>query len=729
MKHGRNDACPCGSGKKFKRCCGQEVGVPTTSSTPPAALNQYDVLIAQVNAGHLIEAEGRVSVLLESRPADGMLWKILSVVLVKQGKEALPALSKTIALLPQDAEAHGNLGATLLGLGRIQEAVIPYRRALQLNPGLLEAHNNLGNALFALGQFQEAADCYRSALRIKADDPSLHVNLANALRLEGNLPEAISSARKAISLNPDLSAAYNILGLALVAQGHFEQALSYYQRALALDQTYVDALNNLGNALRDLGNRREALAAYGRAVELDSSNAESHCNLGNVLFEFRQIDQAEVSYRRALALRPDYRPAHLALSMALRMQGRAADAEASCRAALALDADYVEALSLLGELLADRGQFTEAQKLFQRAIDVNPAFPFVYFSIAMHRKMTSDDAQWLESTQALLTTRLPQRHEISLRYALGKFFDDVKQYEPAFENYRQANELTKRGGLRYDAEKLHEHVDHIIESFDATAIRAKQVYGDSSERPIFIVGMPRSGTTLTEQILASHPAVFGAGELTYWDGSYGAYEAGQRNGAADAAVIPNIARAYLERLSQLSGAALRVIDKMPPNFMNLGLIHAAFPNARIVHMQRHPLDTCLSIYFQYFLNAHPYANDLHSLAHYYAEYLRIMEHWRRSIPATALLEVPYEGLIAEQEGWSRRMVEFVGLPWDPRCLDFHQTDRVVITTSKWQVRQKIHSASAGRWKSYEKFVGPLKGLMNPRGAAASSDAATPNAQP
>jgi hypothetical protein len=306
---------------------------------------------------------------------------------------------------------------------------------------------------------------------------------------------------------------------------------------------------------------------------------------------------------------------------------------------------------------------------------------------------------------------------------LGKFFDDVKQYQPAFENYRQANELTKRGGLRYDAEKLQGHVEHIIESFDAAAIRAKQAHGDSSQRPVFIVGMPRSGTSLTEQILASHPAVFGAGELTYWDGSYGAYQAGQREGAADAAVIPNIARAYLERLTQLSGDALRVIDKMPPNFMNLGLIHAAFPKARIIHMQRHPIDTCLSIYFQYFLNAHPYANDLQNLAHYYAEYLRIMAHWRRSIPATALLEVPYEGLIAEQEVWSRRMVEFVGLPWDPKCLDFHQTDRVVITTSKWQVRQKIHSASAGRWKHYEKFVGPLERLVSLSGPAASEEAA------
>ena len=225
--------------------------------------------------------------------------------------------------------------------------------------------------------------------------------------------------------------------------------------------------------------------------------------------------------------------------------------------------------------------------------------------------------------------------------------------------------------------------------------------------------MPRSGTSLAEQILASHPAVFGAGEVTFWNTAYRAYRGAGDAGRADPERIPGVAKDYLEHLAVAVGAApqaagaQRIVDKMPANFLYAGLIHIAFPNARIIHMQRHPIDTCLSIYFQNFFNIGPYANDLDDLAHYYGEYRRITEHWRAVLPETALLHVPYEALVDDPERWSRRMVEFIGLPWDPKCLDFHSTERVVITASKWQVRQKISKTSAGRWRNYLPFVGPL----------------------
>jgi hypothetical protein len=211
--------------------------------------------------------------------------------------------------------------------------------------------------------------------------------------------------------------------------------------------------------------------------------------------------------------------------------------------------------------------------------------------------------------------------------------------------------------------------------------------------------------------------VFGAGELIFWQTAFAAHEAGtlepERSGVKrDAALIARMADDYLGRLTAMANGATRVVDKMPQNFMNLGLIHAALPGAKIIHLRRHPIDTCLSIYFQYFSHLHPYANDLEDLAHFYEEYSRLMNHWRTSLPAASLLEVPYESLIEDQEGWTRRMLDFVGLPWDSRCLDFHRTERAVTTFSKWQVRQKIHSASAGRWKNYEKFLGPLRRLAD-----------------
>jgi hypothetical protein len=262
-------------------------------------------------------------------------------------------------------------------------------------------------------------------------------------------------------------------------------------------------------------------------------------------------------------------------------------------------------------------------------------------------------------------------------------------------------------------------VDAAIARFTPAAIASLQSQGNDSERPLFVVGMPRSGTTLVEQILASHESVHGAGELTFWQAAASTLQVAERtadrrpaDGPGAAERLADIARDYLDHVRSLGGTAARVIDKMPANFLHLGLIHSAFPRARIIHLRRDPRDTCLSIYFQHFAAIHPYATDLADLAHYYGEYARLMAHWRRVLPAETLLEVPYEQLIADQEHWSRRIVAFVGLPWNPSCLEFHATPRVVITMSKWQVRQKIHSASAGRWRHYEPFLGPLRDLMN-----------------
>jgi tetratricopeptide (TPR) repeat protein len=727
------------------------------SESSPLDPREISALVALVNQDSLSEAERRARRLLNAHPGDGMLWKILGVALTRQGKDALQALGKAAELLPRDAEAQHNLGAALSdrrqwalalecfrralalapnhvdslidaadvlrALDRAREAVPLYQRALRLEPQRADARNNLGNAFLELAQPADAAAHYRLALDIRPDEPQILYNLGNAERLLGKMDEALALIHRAISIAPDLTAAHNCLGLIHEALGRPDAASAGYRRALELQPNYVEALNNLGRILRDAGQRREALPLYARAVELDPGRAESHWSLGAVLFELRRGQEAMACYNRALEIKPDFAPAHLSLGMALRQQRRPIEAEASCRAALAIDPDYVEALAFLGELRADRGRFAEAEELFTRAITINPDFSFAYFSISTHRKMTAADREWRQGVESLLAKRPPLGHEISLRYALGKYFDDLKQFDAAFENFHRANELTKRYGSIYDREKLARRVDRIIRTFDAASLRGMTAEGSDSERPVFILGMPRSGTSLTEQILASHGQVYGAGELPFWDLAYLQYlksedAAAANTGPSRASVIPKMAADYLQNLKSMNQDALRIVDKMPANFLYAGLIHAAFPRARIIHMRRHPIDTCLSIYFQNFFSMGPYANDLDNLAHYYGEYVRIMNHWRAVLPPAALLEVPYESLIEDQEGWTRRVLDFIGLPWDPKCLDFHQTDRAVITASKWQVRQKISSSSAGRWRHYEKFVGPLARLMELRGSQA-----------
>jgi len=740
----------------------------------PTADNTW-ALVDMVREGRLAEVEERARTLLRAHSSDGMLWKILSVALLRQDKDALGALRRAAELLPQDAEAHANLGGELrrrgewenaltslrqslalqpknpdalvnaadaqISLGRPREAVTLYHWALQIDPSRSDVHNNLGNVLLQLGENAEAARCYRRALQMRPESAQVLCNLGNALRALGEFDEATVYTRRAIALAPGLSMAHNNLGLLLAGRGDRAAAITSYREALRHSPHYIEALNNLGNALRDEGQMQEALTVLQRAVELEPRRADSLSNLGNVLLESRRVNEAAACFHNALGLQADNVAVYLGLATAQRVQGLAAEAEASCEAALARAPQRPDALLLLGELHADRGRFVEAQELFERARSADPMFAPAYSSVAAHRRMTQDDTEWLRGAQAVLAKPLPLDQEVQLRYALGKYFDDIGEYDQAFSSYGEANELTKRYGGRYDSARLTALIERIMKLCNASFVRARRPGASDSSAPVFIVGMPRSGTSLAEQILASHPAVFGAGEVRFWDRAFAAIEEAARVGDNLDGRIGGLAQEYLRGIGEraaganasslnagsaaaaapsataaaaepgIGNVAQRITDKMPANFLYVGLIRAVLPGAKIIHMHRDPLDTCLSVYFQNFFNVSPYANDLDSLAHYYEQYLRIMAHWRSLLPEHTLLEVPYEGLVEDLEGWTRRMLEFIGLPWDPRCLEFHQTDRVVITASKWQVRQKISASSIGRWRNYEKYLKPLRQLV------------------
>jgi len=679
-------------------------------------------------------------------PTDAECFTNLGNALRAGGRleDAVASHRRAIELNRDYAEAHNNLGSALRDLRRAEEAVASYRKALAISPDFAMGHNNLGIVLESLGRHDEAAASHRRALIMRPDFPEAHGNLGNALRSMRRLEEAVASYQRGLAMKPDFAEALLNLSDTLLSLGRFEDAVTGYRRLLAIHPNITQAHNNLGNALRGLGRVSEAAAQYRRALELDPDVAEGHNNLGNALLDLGQLDEAVRSYQRALALNPRSMKAHSNLGSALRelgrleeaegsyqhalslepdsaevlnnlaivqrLQGRAAHAEASLTRAMAINPTAAATLTSLAELNADRGRFAEAEKLYRQAKSLEPNSAHAWAGIATLRNMNGHDDEWLAEARRLAAQRLRPRDEVNLQYAMGKYFDDVKDFENAFAHYRRANETAKTYRPPHDRTHLTATFDYITQIYDSAWVRGGQLSGSASTRPIFIVGMPRSGTSLAEQILASHPSVFGAGELSFWKTASVAVGSAVLQNQPTDALLKSSAADYLQLLAERSEDRERVVDKMPANFAHLGMIHAALPQARIIHMQRNPIDNCLSIYFQNFHLMHTYANDLDDLAHYYAEYLRIMRHWRSTLPQDVILDVPYEALVADQEVWSRKMVEFVGLPWDPACLDFHQTDRSVSTFSKWQVRQKISTASVERWRNYASLIGPLMRL-------------------
>jgi tetratricopeptide (TPR) repeat protein len=580
-------------------------------------------------------------------------------------------------------------------------------------------------ALMSRGNFPELEQETLQVLRDQPESGALWQLLAVALTSQGK--DSRHALSRAVQCIPEDATAHNNLGNALARTGQFEHAIASYQRALALRPQFVEAHNNLaqahdnfGTALLATGRVDEAVASFRRAVQIDPEFFEAHCNLGSALRGAGQIGGALASYDRALQIAPRFTEAHCNRAIALRLLGRSTEALAACRSALEIRPRFASVLIVLGELSADRGDFPEAERFFRQAIAIEYEAAEAWAGIAGLRTMTRDDAEWLLEARAIAERAITPQKQAVLEFAIGKHLDDLREFGQAFAHFQRANEAAKRCRQPHDRQGLTETVNSIIRDFDKASINKPQCYSSNSPVPVFVVGMLRSGTTLAEQILASHPSVMGAGELPFWNSAFSEFRAVQHLAPQCDMACSRLTGDYLQTLRGLSPDALRIVDKMPTNFAFLGLIHTLFPHAHIIHMQRNPLDTCLSIYFQNFDTAITYANDLEDLAHYYEEYLRLMDHWRSSLPNGVMLEVPYEELVIDQEAWSRKIVGFVGLPWDAKCLDFHLIKRTIVTASKWQVRQKINSSGIDRWRNYDSELGPLRRLVNRARAAQSN---------
>jgi tetratricopeptide (TPR) repeat protein len=499
---------------------------------------------------------------------------------------------------------------------------------------------------------------------------------------------------------------------ALLAKGAYTDALEVYQQIVSLDSRDAMARHRLGIALAQLARYGEAGSEFRRAIAIRSNFPEAHFHLAGILLTTGRPYEAETPLRRALKLRPSYVDARVLLGQTFALTSRLGDARDCFEKALRIAPRHVQALFWTGQVEMLSGHFAEAEAMYRRALEVDPAAPYAWAALAWLRKMTPSDGAWVKRAEQLAESGLGSVDESPLRFAIGKYYDDIRDFPRAFRSYRRANELHKRRAQPYNRQEHIHFVDDMLRVYTAEALAGARAGGSDSARPVFVVGMPRSGTSLVEQIIASHPAAAGAGELNSWTAIVMRQESTIRRELLAESQRKKLAAEYLRVLDTHSSAAQRVVDKAPANTDYLGLIHSAFPNARIIYLQRDPIDTCLSCYFQQLQPALNFTMDLEDLAHYYRQHRRLMAHWRTVLPADRLLEVPYEELVTEQESWTRKILEFLGLPWDARTLEFHETTRAVTTASAWQVRQKIYKTSVERWRNYEKFIGPLLELRD-----------------
>jgi tetratricopeptide (TPR) repeat protein len=639
-QRGRNEPCPCGSGRKYKQCCGAGAASGVPQPAPEALMRQA---MEAVRAGRA-EVAGA----------------LFAQVLRQQ---------------PDHADALMMLGMLAGRSGRVPEAIQLLQRAIALRPGFAGARLLLANVHREAGQIDQAIAVLQDALRRHPDDATLHSDLGLAYLCGHRPAEAVASSQRAVALDPKLAAAFYNLACALDQQRRFADALAAYARAVALAPGLAEAHSRMGNLLHAQGHREQALACFRRATAAAPGTAVGRLNQVKVLME----------------------------------EEKSGEAEQLLRTITTTDPGNAEACRLLGNILRETGRFEEAVTWLERAIVTDRTHIAAYHDLVYAKKLTPADRDLIgHMRERLQGADLTAQQRTLLHFAIGKGFDDLGEYAAAIDHFDAGNQL-ERQGLSFDPARFAAQIDQLIERFTPEFLAAHAGLGDPDDAPVLVLGMPRSGTTLVEQILSSHPRVAGGGELRFWN-EHAAGVLNTGTGPLAAATVQTLARDYLAVLRGVSPQAARIVDKMPFNFLWAGLIRLAFPNASIIHCRRHPIDTCLSIYFTRFATRQDFAYDRDDLAFYYRQYRRLMDHWRRVLEPGCFLEIDYETLVDDRTTATRRLIAFLRLDWDDACLQPERNARVVKTVSMWQARQPVYRTSVARWRGYEPWLGALRDL-------------------
>jgi tetratricopeptide (TPR) repeat protein len=626
------------------------------------------------------------------------------------------AYRKAIKINPHFVEALNNLGNILVDKKQLKEATVVYQKAIKLRPDHSMLLNNLGNSLQLQGENETAIEYFNSAIALEPNYADVYSNLGNAFNGLRDLDNAIQSYRKAISLDSNNKEAHNGLANVHAQNEEYDLAIESFQRALEVDPMHKEAYTGLGNVLSEQDKWEQAINCYDRAIIIDPIHKEAYVGLCRALRHQREFDKAVIAIRQAQAIDPRNASILTELGFSLNDQGHPDKAIATFGKAINIDPENASAYDGLGIALSDYGEIEQAEQAFRKAFETDPERYEAYRSLAKNKKFTKNDDDMRTMETLYRDIDIKPKNKMHLAFGLGKAYEDLKEYAKSIEFTIEANRI-KWESVHFSIENEQDVFDNLKKTFSTDFFIERQEIGNPDPTPIFILGMIRSGTSLTEQILASHSDVYGAGELL--DLSKLANELCANSTSKmlldclpklEAETLGSMAEKYISAIRKHSTKTKHITDKMPQNFVFVGLIKLLFPNAKIIHCTRDPMDNCLSIFKNYFGEGQYYSYDMETLGKYYALYSNLMLHWESVLP-NFVYQSNYESLIADPKKETQNLLEFCDLPWEESCLAFHKTKRKVNTASNAQVRQPIYKDSVELSKRYGDTLKPLENAI------------------
>jgi tetratricopeptide (TPR) repeat protein len=642
--------------------------------------------IELINTGQIDQAEAFCRDAIERNPQDVNITALLGATLFKsrQFDEAEKFLRVAIQLAPSFAKPHEDLGRLLVEQRRAEEAVELLRTATRLDPGLEVAHFNLGKALAMLGKGKEADEAFEKSFDLNPERKKL-AHAAEHYK-EGRVEEAERLFGEVLRANPNNVDALRMMGTIALSASRFDEAERYLRRAISEAPDFVGAIIDRGRALKEQSRFEAAIGCFRNAIEMEPGNVQAHFLLGETLSPAALTFEAIDAFQQTLELRPD----------------------------------HAGALLGLGHVLKTVGRQEEAVEAYRECIRLRPNSGPTYWSLANLKTYRLSDEDMQEMQTRVSSGKLNEESEVNFLFALAKATEDRGDYDDAWPYYRDGN-VKRRAAEYYDSVQTEVKHDRVIEVFDSEFLAEHSGQGNDDPAPIFVVGLPRSGSTLIEQILASHSQVEGTSELPYVSHVSASLNLNRADGVNYPAAVRELGSEHAKSLGQeyIRAAQMhrtegkpRFIDKMPNNFPAVGFIHMMLPNAKIIDARRHPLDSCLSCFRQLFAQGQTFTYDLTDIGEYFLEYQRLMDHWHEVLPGRALT-IQYEDMVMDFENQVRRLLEYCELPWEDACINFYETERPVRTASSEQVRQPIYSQSINRWRNYEQHLGELVEVLDP----------------